>query len=42
MILKCKRCGREWDYRGAIIPTDAYPQYTSCPRCKTSTKVETD
>lgn len=34
--LKCLRCNKEWDYNGDIIPSDKYPQYTSCPRCKTS------
>ena len=38
MKLMCKRCEREWDYSGEIKPKN-YPQYTSCPRCKTSIKI---
>lgn len=38
MKLNCKRCLKEWDYNGAITPKD-YPQYTSCPRCKTSVQI---
>jgi len=33
MILKCKRCGKEWAYKGKKI------YYTSCPDCKTSIKI---
>ena len=39
--LKCGRCKKEWEYSGEIIPED-YPQYTSCPRCKTSVKIQKD
>jgi len=39
MKLKCKRCKKEWEYKGDIIPKE-YPQYTSCPRCKTSIKIQ--
>lgn len=42
MKLKCSRCKKEWEYHGDIIPTDKYPQYTSCPRCKTSIKIQKD
>jgi predicted Zn-ribbon and HTH transcriptional regulator len=33
--LKCpnKKCGYEWEYKGTA------PFYTSCPRCKSSVKV---
>jgi len=37
--LRCKRCEKEWDYNGEITPKE-YPQYTSCPRCKTSIKIQ--
>lgn len=33
MELKCKRCGRKWDYKGKK------KYYTSCPDCKTSVKI---
>ncbi len=39
MELKCHRCKKEWDYNGKIVPKE-YPQYTSCPRCKTSIKIQ--
>ena len=39
MILKCKRCLKEWRYGGKIKPNENYPQYTSCPRCRTSIKI---
>lgn len=32
--LKCKRCGREWEYKGEK------EYYTSCPDCKTSVKIK--
>jgi len=38
MMLKCKRCEREWDYFGAKGGQD-YPEYTSCPRCKNTVRV---
>jgi len=34
MELKCKKCGRQWDYTG-----DA-EVYATCPDCKTSNKIE--
>lgn len=40
MELRCKRCGKVWNYQGDIKPNQEYPQYTSCPRCKTSIKVQ--
>ncbi|HUS48551.1 MAG TPA: hypothetical protein VMZ91_00155 [Candidatus Paceibacterota bacterium] len=39
MILTCGRCLKVWDYKGKLIPKE-YPQYTSCPRCKTSIKIQ--
>jgi len=42
MKLKCKRCNKEWVYNGEIKPSSKYPQYTSCPRCKTSVKIVGD
>lgn len=41
MKLKCNRCKKEWEYKGNIIPKE-YPQYTSCPRCKTSIKIQNE
>jgi len=38
--LKCLRCNKEWEYNGETIPNRKYSQYTSCPRCKTSVKIE--
>jgi DNA-directed RNA polymerase subunit RPC12/RpoP len=32
--LKCKRCGREWDYKGQK------EYYCSCPDCRTSVKIK--
>jgi len=40
MELTCKRCKREWKYTGSIRPVEDYPQYTSCPRCKSSIRVQ--
>jgi len=40
MKLKCSRCKKEWEYSGSIKPKEEYPQYTSCPRCKTSIKIQ--
>ncbi|HMA05851.1 MAG TPA: hypothetical protein VKO45_07990 [Methanomicrobiales archaeon] len=34
MLLQCQRCGYQWDYKGNA------DWYTSCPRCKTSVKVQ--
>lgn len=42
MELRCKRCKKEWEYKGKIKHIDDYPQYTSCPRCKSSVKVEVE
>jgi len=33
MWLKCKRCQREWDYKGNS------KWYTNCPQCRTCVKV---
>lgn len=41
MELKCKRCEKVWDYNGDTIPKD-YPQYVSCPRCRSSVKIEVE
>ncbi len=40
MKLKCKKCKYEWDYNGKVKPNKNYTPYASCPRCKTSVKVE--
>lgn len=40
MKLICKRCKKEWEYKGLIKPKEDYPQYTSCPRCKSSIKIQ--
>ena len=32
--LKCKRCGKEWNYKGKA------EYYTSCPNCRTSVKIK--
>jgi len=32
--LKCKKCGREWTYRGKK------EYYATCPDCKTSVKIK--
>ncbi len=34
MKLTCSNCGYEWDYQGES------DYYATCPRCKTSVKVE--
>ena len=38
--LKCKRCGKTWNYEGDKIPQTDYPVYTSCPKCKTSVQIQ--
>jgi endogenous inhibitor of DNA gyrase (YacG/DUF329 family) len=38
--LKCKRCGRVWDYKGAY---QNFPfAYVTCPVCRTSVKIDRD
>lgn len=34
VIIKCKRCGYEWDYRGKS------EWYATCSRCKTSINIK--
>lgn len=34
MLLKCKRCGKEWDYTGNM------KFYASCPDCKSSVRIK--
>ena len=34
MKIKCKRCEKEWEYKGKS------KYYASCPNCKTSVKIE--
>ena len=34
VVLRCKRCDREWNYKGKAV------YYTSCPICKTSVRVK--
>lgn len=40
MELNCHRCKKVWEYKGNIKPNKDYPQYVSCPRCKTSIRVQ--
>ena len=42
MELTCKRCGHRWNYQGKKLPTSAFPQYVSCPRCRTVVRLEFD
>lgn len=39
MKLHCKRCKKEWNYKGKKKVNKKYPQYTGCPRCKTLVKI---
>lgn len=39
MKLKCKRCKKVWDYTGKK-GKKKYVEYTSCPICKTTVKVQ--
>lgn len=39
MKIKCQRCKKEWEYTGDKKKDSKYPQYVSCPRCKTSVKL---
>lgn len=36
---QCKRCGYEWEYRGAKKPNPVYPTYVCCPRCRIQVKL---
>lgn len=38
--LICQRCSYLWNYRGEKSIIQEYKLYTSCPRCKTSVKIE--
>ena len=38
--LKCKRCGKEWDYKGEKRPNDSFNRWTTCPNCLTSVKIK--
>ena len=40
MKLKCKRCKKEWDYKGDKKPNKNYSTYVACPVCRTSVKLE--
>ncbi len=42
MRIKCKRCGKEWEYQGEKLKIiKEYPsQYTPCGKCNTSVKIE--
>jgi len=40
MKLKCHRCKKEWEYTGEKKAESKYPQYVSCPKCRTSVKVK--
>lgn len=40
MKVKCQRCEKEWEYTGEKIEViKKYPQYVTCPRCRTSVKL---
>ncbi len=41
MQLKCKRCQHLWNYGVRKKPTGDYPLYVTCPRCRTTVKLET-
>ena len=38
-MIKCQRCKHEWEYKGKK-KNNKYPQYVSCPKCRTSVKLE--
>jgi len=38
MKQKCHRCKHEWEYKG-VKNCNKYPQFISCPKCKTSIKL---
>lgn len=40
MKLKCKKCKKEWEYKGKKKLNESYSQYVSCPRCKTLVKLK--
>lgn len=42
MIVKCKRCGKEWVYVGKKKADSKYPEYITCPKCRTSVKLISD
>ena len=39
MKMKCKRCGKEWEYKGKKKVHKEYTQYVTCPKCHTSIKL---
>ena len=39
--VKCSRCKHKWEYNGIKEKlVDKYPQYVSCPKCRTSVKLK--
>jgi hypothetical protein len=36
--IKCHRCKKEWEYKGKK-KIKKWPQYVSCPKCRTSVKI---
>ena len=40
MKAKCLRCKKEWEYTGdKKVVEGGYPQYVTCPHCRTSVKL---
>jgi len=35
----CKKCGKNWKYKGNKTYTTEYNQYVSCPRCRTQIRI---
>ena len=42
MKLKCKRCKKEWEYKGKKKLNKKFPQYINCPRCRYNVKMEVE
>ena len=41
--VKCHRCRTEWEYNGEKEEkVKKYPQYVTCPECRTSVKLESN
>jgi len=40
MLVKCKRCGRVWNYTGKKKTNSKYPEYITCTKCRTSVRLK--
>lgn len=39
MDLECQKCTLVWEYKGEKKPSDDFPVYVTCPRCRSNIKM---